>query len=102
MGEGLFNAILKRHIGKGLRHDCPCSFCITKRIGTAYIGFTRFPIARYDAMVKDFKATYTSVHTDPELYWTYLQDIAKDAVEWERERKRKIVRSHLRECVGES
>jgi hypothetical protein len=101
MGEGLFDALLQRHVGKGIRRNCPCSFCVTKRIGTAYIAFTRFPVAKYDALVKDFKATYTSVHTDPETYWSYLKDIAKDAVEWERERKRTIVREHLRKCVEE-
>jgi hypothetical protein len=98
MGEALFHAFYTRHCGRGIRRDCPCTFCSAKRRGTAYISFTRFPYARWQDRISNLKAAYAlGVHDSPEAYWDYFDDLRKDLMKEVRQEKQIEVRRELDE-----
>lgn len=84
--EHLFDAYIKWHIRKGLR-DCDCDYCITKKAGTRYIGYTPFPLVKYKEEIG--KLNQMPMHN------LDTEEIAKDLIKDERERKRRIVRDLL-------
>lgn len=100
MVPALLDAGIAWHTRKGIRKDCLCTYCIEKRIGTAYIGRTPFPTTRFYALVlADDQARYhagTGVPMHHIWYDRIDNDLAHEAVKQERARKREIVRADLR------
>jgi len=90
--KDLLNAWIKHHTRKGLR-DCNCNFCQEKRAGTRYIGFTPFPFYRYNEEFRRLQSICGST--------VCPEDLAREIILKERERKREIVRERLRKAKEE-
>lgn len=98
----VLNAIINWHTRRGIRQGCLCNFCLEKHWGTRYIGYTPFPYGRYREMLTEWHPDEYSYGTGLPYHashWTSavdISDIARAAVNEERERKRNIVRERLR------
>ena len=94
--EAFLDAHTKWHTRKHqmhYQHWCSCNFCVEKWAGTRYIGYTPFPLVKYQEEIGRLRQVPChSLDTG---------DIAKDLVYRERLRKRKIVRERLLKCKEE-
>lgn len=82
LAGALVEAHIQWHTRKGLREGCDCNFCVEKKAGTRYIGYTPFPLGRY----KEELAKRSEEDA---------REIAKEVVRKERDRKRGSVRAAL-------
>lgn len=85
--EALLDAHIKWHCRKGLR-DCDCDYCLTKKAGTRYIGYTPFPLGLYKERLNAKTGEDAS-------------EIAREVVRAERDRKRNAVRKQLARIASE-
>lgn len=91
--EAFIDAHVKWHTRRRIREGCDCNFCIEKRAGTRYIGYTPFPFV-------SFKEEIGRLRQVP-CHSLDTAEIAKDIVYRERQRKKKIVRERLNEIKRE-
>lgn len=90
--ETFIEAFIKWHTRKGFR-DCTCNFCIEKKAGTRYIGYTPFPFVKFQEELGRLRQI--------PCHSLEVEDIAKDIVNRERKRKRKEVRERLNRAKEE-
>ena len=85
--SAFLDAHIQWHTRKRLREGCDCDFCVEKRAGTRYIGYTPFPFAQYKEEIQRLRQV--------PCHNLDMEEIAKELVRKERERKRRIVRASL-------
>ena len=85
--KDLLDTYIQHHTRRGIRAGCDCNYCLEKKVGTSYIGFTRPPWWMWDSLKERLVPWHKEMEYD---------EIAEFLVKWERERKRSIVRARLK------